>query len=40
MYTVAVVGATGLVGRTMLKLLEERNFPIANLIPVASENSV
>lgn len=37
---VAVVGATGLVGSTMLQILEERNFPITELIPVASERSV
>lgn len=37
---VAVVGATGLVGTVMLKVLEERNFPITELIPVASERSV
>lgn len=37
---VAVVGATGLVGTVMLKVLEERNFPIDELIPVASEKSV
>lgn len=37
---VAVVGATGLVGTVMLKVLEERNFPITQLIPVASEKSV
>lgn len=37
---VAVVGATGLVGTVMLKVLEERNFPITELIPVASEKSV
>lgn len=37
---VAVVGATGMVGRIMLKVLEERNFPVSELIPVASENSV
>lgn len=37
---VAVVGATGLVGSVMLKLLEERNFPVGELIPVASEKSV
>lgn len=36
---VAVVGATGLVGNTMLQLLAERNFPITELIPVASEKS-
>lgn len=37
---VAVVGATGLVGSIMLKLLAERNFPVTELIPVASERSV
>lgn len=37
---VAVVGATGLVGSTMLQILEERNFPVTELIPVASERSV
>ncbi|NER14270.1 aspartate-semialdehyde dehydrogenase [Leptobacterium flavescens] len=37
---VAVVGATGMVGQVMLKVLEERNFPISELIPVASERSV
>ncbi len=37
---VAVVGATGLVGTVMLKVLEERNFPMTELIPVASEKSV
>src|ERR1043166_9716396 len=37
---VAVVGATGLVGGMMLKILEERNFPLSELIPVASEKSV
>ncbi|OFY56822.1 MAG: aspartate-semialdehyde dehydrogenase [Bacteroidetes bacterium RBG_13_46_8] len=36
----AVVGATGMVGRTMMKVLEERNFPVSQLIPVASEKSV
>lgn len=36
---VAVVGATGLVGTKILKVLEERNFPIDNLIPVASARS-
>lgn len=36
----AVVGATGMVGRTMMKVLEERNFPVTQLIPVASEKSV
>jgi aspartate-semialdehyde dehydrogenase len=37
---VAVVGATGLVGNVMLQILEERNFPISELYPVASEKSV
>ena len=37
---VAVVGATGLVGTKMLQVLAERNFPITELIPVASERSV
>ncbi|WP_405200055.1 aspartate-semialdehyde dehydrogenase [Christiangramia sp. LLG6405-1] len=37
---VAVVGATGMVGSVMLKVLEERNFPLTELIPVASERSV
>jgi aspartate-semialdehyde dehydrogenase len=37
---VAVVGATGLVGKTMLKVLQERNFPVDEIIPVASEKSV
>ncbi|MBX2958994.1 MAG: aspartate-semialdehyde dehydrogenase [Flavobacteriales bacterium] len=37
---VAVVGATGMVGNVMLKVLAERNFPITELIPVASEKSV
>ncbi len=37
---VAVVGATGLVGTVMLKVLEERNFPVSELIPVASERSI
>jgi aspartate-semialdehyde dehydrogenase len=37
---VAVVGATGLVGAKMLQVLEERNFPITELFPVASEKSL
>lgn len=36
---VAVVGATGLVGSMILRVLEERNFPVTELIPVASERS-
>ncbi len=37
---VAVVGATGMVGNVMLQVLREQNFPITELIPVASEKSV
>ncbi len=37
---VAVVGATGMVGEVMLQVLAERNFPVTELIPVASEKSV
>lgn len=37
---VAIVGATGLVGNVMLKVLEERKFPVTELLPVASEKSV
>ena len=37
---VAVVGATGLVGSTMMQILEERHFPVTELIPVASGRSV
>ncbi|KFC23798.1 aspartate-semialdehyde dehydrogenase [Epilithonimonas ginsengisoli] len=37
---VAVVGATGMVGQVMLRVLEERGLPITELIPVASERSV
>ena len=37
---VAVVGATGLVGREMLKVLAEMKFPVSELIPVASPNSI
>lgn len=36
----AVVGATGMVGRTMMKVLEERDFPVTTLLPAASEKSV
>ncbi len=38
-YDVAVVGATGAVGRTMLEILEERNFPVHRLVLLASERS-
>ena len=36
----AVVGATGMVGQTMIKVLEERNFPVSELLAAASERSV
>jgi len=39
-YTVAVVGATGLVGGEMMKILEERNFPVKELKLLASERSL
>ena len=39
LYTVAVLGATGAVGQEMIKILEERNFPIGKLIPLASARS-
>jgi len=38
-YNVAVVGATGAVGATMLEILAERDFPVAELMPVASSRS-
>ena len=37
---IAVVGATGMVGQVILKVLEERNFPLTTLYPVASEKSI
>ena len=37
---IAIVGATGMVGQIILKVLAERNFPVTELIPVASEKSV
>ncbi len=39
-YRVAVVGVTGLVGEAILQILEERKFPVSELIPLASERSV
>ena len=39
-YNVAVVGATGMVGRTMLSILEERNFPVNKVYALASSRSV
>jgi len=38
-YKVAVVGATGAVGQQMVACLEERRFPVARLVPLASERS-
>jgi aspartate-semialdehyde dehydrogenase len=38
-YVVAVAGATGAVGREMVEILEERNFPVSELVPLASERS-
>jgi aspartate-semialdehyde dehydrogenase len=37
-YVVAVLGATGLVGQTMISVLEERNFPVRQLVPLASSS--
>ena len=39
LYTVGVLGATGAVGQEMMNLLEERNFPVGKLIPLASARS-
>ena len=39
LYTVAVLGATGAVGQEMISILEERNFPVGKLIPLASARS-
>jgi len=39
-YTVAILGATGAVGQEMIKILQERNFPVKELIPLASSRSV
>ncbi|MFB3116504.1 MAG: aspartate-semialdehyde dehydrogenase, partial [Gammaproteobacteria bacterium] len=38
-FNVAVVGATGAVGETMLSILEERNFPVENIVALASSRS-
>jgi aspartate-semialdehyde dehydrogenase len=38
-YNVAVVGATGVVGRKMMQVLEERKIPVENFYPMASKNS-
>ena len=39
-YVVAVVGATGAVGAEMIKVLEDRDFPVSKLVPLASEKSI
>src|SRR5688572_21370289 len=39
-FRVAVVGATGLVGETMIRVLEERGFPVSELYPLASSRSI
>jgi aspartate-semialdehyde dehydrogenase len=39
-YRVAVLGATGLVGEMMIRVLEERNFPVSELLPLASSRSL
>lgn len=39
-YVVAIVGASGAVGEEIIKVLEEQNFPLKNLVPLASKNSV
>ena len=38
-YDIAIVGATGMVGETMLSILAERNFPVGKLFLIAGENS-
>ncbi len=38
-YNIAVVGASGAVGEELFRVLEEQNFPVANLLPLASSNS-
>ena len=40
LYTVAILGATGAVGQEMINILQERNFPVGKLIPLASARSV
>ncbi len=39
-WNVAVLGATGLVGETLIKVLEERDFPVGELFPLASSRSL
>ena len=38
-YNVAILGATGAVGQQMIRVLEERNFPVGTLLPLASARS-
>ena len=38
-YNVAIIGATGAVGETLISILDQRNFPIENLYPLASKRS-
>jgi aspartate-semialdehyde dehydrogenase len=39
-YTLCVLGATGLVGETIIRVLQERDFPVSELFPLASNRSV
>ena len=39
LYTVGILGATGAVGQEMMRILEERNFPVGKLVPLASARS-
>ena len=39
-YKVAVVGATGVVGQEIIRILESRSFPVSELLPLASQRSV
>ena len=39
-YDIAVVGATGLIGETLIQLLEERGFPVGKLYALAGERSI
>ena len=40
LYTVGILGATGAVGQEMMRILEERDFPVGKLVPLASARSV
>ena len=39
-YNIAIVGATGIVGESLLDIINEKNFPIDNIVPLASHRSV